>query len=55
MAENRLYYADYRDVNGLKLPFRIRRATGATTNEEMTFDRYRVNATIDPKRFEVRK
>ena len=54
-TENRIYYADYRDVDGLKLPFRIRRAIGATTVEETTFDRYRINAKIDPRKFEVRK
>jgi hypothetical protein len=52
--DNRLYFADYRDVNGLKLPFRIRRASGATTTEETTIDRYRVNAKIDPRKFEVK-
>jgi hypothetical protein len=54
-TENRIYYADYRDVDGLKLPFRIRRAVGATTTEETVFDRFRINAKIDPKRFEVHK
>jgi hypothetical protein len=52
-VENRLYFADYRDVgNGLKLPFRLRRGIGAETTEETTFDRYRVNARIDPRKFE---
>jgi hypothetical protein len=54
-TENRIYYADYRDVDGLKLPFRIRRAIGATTVEETVFDRYRINARVDPRKFEVRK
>ena len=53
--ENRLYFAEYQDVNGLQLPFRIRRASGADTVEETTFDRYRINTKIDPKRFEVHK
>jgi hypothetical protein len=53
--ENRIYYADYRDVDGLKLPFRIRRAIGATTVEETLFDRYRINAKVDPRKFEIRK
>ena len=54
-TENRIYYADYRDVDGLKLPFRLRRAVGATTTEETIFDRYRINAKVDPRKFEVRK
>jgi hypothetical protein len=53
--ELRLYFADYRDVDGLQLPFRIRRASGTETTEETTFDRYRINAKIDPRRFDVRK
>lgn len=54
-VENRLYFADYRDVDGMQFPFRLRRAVGTDTVEETTFDRYRVNPKIDPKKFEVRK
>ena len=54
-VENRLYFADYRDVDGMQFPFRLRRAVGADTIEETTFDRFKVNAKIDPKKFEVRK
>jgi hypothetical protein len=53
--ENRLYFADYRDVDGLQFPFRLRRAVGADTVEETTFDRFKLNSKIDPRRFEVRK
>ena len=51
--EQRLFFADYREVDGLKLPFRIRRAAGAETTEETTFDRYRINARVDPRRFDT--
>jgi hypothetical protein len=54
-VEYRMYYADFRDVNGLKWPFRIRRAVGAQTIEETTFDRIRINAKIDAKKFEAPK
>jgi hypothetical protein len=54
-VEFRIYYADYRDVDGMQWPFRLRRATGADTTEETTFDRFRVNTKIDAKKFEVRK
>ncbi len=54
-TENRIYYADYREVDGLQLPFRLRRAVGATTVEETVFDRYRINARVDSRKFEVRK
>ena len=50
-----LYFGDYRDVDGLQLPFRLRRATGADTTEETTFDRFKLNPKIDPKKFETRK
>ena len=51
--EQRLFFADYRDVDGLKLPFRLRRAAGSETTEETTFDRYRINAKVDPRRFDT--
>ena len=53
-VDNRLYFADVRDVDGFKLPFRIRRAVGANTIEETTIDRYRINGKIDARRFEVK-
>jgi hypothetical protein len=54
MPEQRMFFADYRDVDGLKLPFRIRRAAGSETTEETTFDRYRINVRIDPRRFDTK-
>ena len=54
-VENRLYFADYRDVDGLQFPFRLRRAVGADTIEETTFDRFKINVKIDPKKFETKK
>ena len=54
-ADQRIYFADYRDVDGIKLPFRLRRGAGTNTTEETTFDRFRINQKIDPRRFEVRK
>ena len=50
-VEYRLYYADYRDVDGLKLPFRLRRAVGADTTEETNIDRFRINTRIDARKF----
>ena len=51
-VENRLYFGEYRDVDGLRLPFRLRRAIGSETTEETSFDRFRINARIDPRKFE---
>jgi hypothetical protein len=53
--ESRLYFSDYREVDGLQLPFRLRRAVGADTTEETTFDRFRINTRLDARKFEVRK
>ena len=50
--ESRLYFADYREVDGMQWPFRLRRALGADTVEETTFDRFKVNAKIDAKKFQ---
>ena len=54
-AESRIYFADYREVGGLQFPFRLRRALGPDTVEETTFDGFKINVKIDPKKFEVRK
>jgi hypothetical protein len=53
--EHRVYYSDYRAVDGFQFPFRLRRAVAGQTIEETTFDRFRINTKIDPRRFEVRK
>jgi hypothetical protein len=52
-VENRLYYADYRDSDGLKLPFRLRRAVGSDTTEETNIDRFRINTRIDARTFAI--
>jgi len=54
MATQTTFFSDYREVDGVRLPFRLRRAIGAETIEETTFDRFRINTKIDPRRFEVR-
>lgn len=51
-VENRLYFAEYRSFEGLQLPTRVRRAVAGDTTEETTFDRFRINARVDPRRFE---
>jgi hypothetical protein len=42
-------------VNGVKFPFRLRRATGTDTVEETIFDGFKINPKIDSKKFEVRR
>jgi len=53
--ESRIYFADYRDVNGMQFPFRLRRAVAGETVEETTFDGFKINVKIDPKKFEASK
>jgi hypothetical protein len=55
LVEHRLYYGDFREVSGVKWPFRIRRAIAGETVEETTFDRIRLNVKIDPRKFEAPK
>jgi hypothetical protein len=55
-VESRLYFADYRDIgNGLKFPFRLRRAVAGETIEETNFDAFKINPRIDPRKFESLK
>jgi hypothetical protein len=54
-VEYRMYYGDFREVDGMKFPFRIRRAVAGDTIEETTFDKIRINPKIDPRKFEAAK
>jgi hypothetical protein len=55
-VEHRIYYGDYRDIgNGLRFPFRLRRATAGETIEETNFDEFKINVRIDPRRFTAAK
>jgi hypothetical protein len=54
-VEHRLYFGDYREVDGVRFPFRLRRAIGQETTEETTFDRFRINTRIDARKFESSK
>lgn len=54
-VEYRLYYGDYQDVSGVKLPFKLQRTIDGKPSEEMTLEKVKVNQKIDPKKFEVSK
>ncbi len=54
-VENRIYFAEYRPTDGFQFPYRLRHAVGTETIEETTFDRIKLNAKIDPKKFDVVK
>ena len=54
-VEYRLFYADYRSVDGVMLPFRLERSVDGKPTEEITFDKVKVNPKIDAKTFAVSK
>jgi hypothetical protein len=55
IVEYRVYYGDYQDVSGIKLPFKIQRSIDGKASEELTLEKIKVNPRIDPKKFEVTK
>jgi hypothetical protein len=55
VVEYRLYYADYRAVDGVMLPFRLERSVDGKPTEEITFDKVKVNGKFDAKKFAVSK
>jgi hypothetical protein len=55
IVEYRLFYSDYRAVDGVMLPHRLQRSIDGKPAEEVTFDKVKVNAKIDAKKFTVTK
>jgi len=57
VVEYRVYYGDYKDAGkdagGVKLPFKLQRSIDGQLTEEMTFEKFKVNQKIDPKKFQV--
>jgi len=51
MADYTMFFEDWRDADGVKFPFKMRRAIGSETTEEWTVSKVKVNPKIDPKRF----
>lgn len=54
-VEFRVYYANYQDVDGLKLPHTFQQSVAGNAASEITIEKYKVNPKIDPKRFEPKK
>lgn len=50
-VEFRMFYEDYKDVDGVKFPMRISRTVDGRPSTEVLFDRVRLNTRIDPKTF----
>jgi hypothetical protein len=53
MVEHRLFYADYRNVDGLRLPRRIQLMIDGAPTEELLIDRVRINRRIPAETFRV--
>jgi hypothetical protein len=54
-VEYRLFYADYRQVDGVMIPFRLQRSIDGKPTEEVSFDKVKVNPKLDAKAFAVSK
>ena len=46
-----IYFEEWRSVDGIKVPHKLRRAMAGTTTEEWTVNKVKVNPKVDPKRF----
>jgi hypothetical protein len=55
VVEYRLFYGDYRAVDGVQMPHRLQRSVDGRPTEEITFDKVKVNGKIDAKKFTVTK
>jgi hypothetical protein len=51
-VEHRLYFSEYRRVDGLTWPHRLRRTAGAEPIEDITFERLSVNPRLEPRHFD---
>ena len=51
LVDYALYFEDWRDAEGVKFPYKIRRAMAGTTTEEWSIRKVKVNPKVDPKRF----
>jgi hypothetical protein len=54
VVEYRLFYGDYREVDGIKVPFTLQRSIDGKPTEQVTLEKVRINTKIDPKKFEAR-
>ena len=52
MVDFTLFFDDWREVDGIKFPHKMRRAMGGATTEEWTISKVKVNPKIDPKKFD---
>jgi hypothetical protein len=55
IVEHRMFYADYKAVEGVKLPTRIQRMMEGLPTEELALEKIKVNGKIDPNKFKNAK
>jgi hypothetical protein len=53
MTDYTLFFEDWQSVDGIKFPFRLRRAMAGATTEEWAVGKVKVNPKIDAKKFAV--
>jgi hypothetical protein len=53
LVEYRVFFSDYRKVDGVSLPYHIARGLGAKTTEEWDITSYKVNPSFKADRFKV--
>lgn len=55
MIERRIFYSDFKMVDGLNLPHTFRLSVDGNPTQETTYSEIQVNPTIDGKKFEISK
>jgi hypothetical protein len=53
-VEFRLFFGDYRNVDGIMVPFRLQRSMDGKPTEELALENVKINSKIDPRKFEVK-
>lgn len=51
MVEYRIFFADWKEVDGVQFPHTLQRAVAGTTTEEWTIAKVKMNPKIDAKKF----
>lgn len=55
VVEYRMYYSNFKAVNGVKLPHTLQRSIDGKPTEETTFEQIKINPKIDKQKFAVSK
>jgi len=55
VVEYRIYYSNFKAVNGVKLPHTLQRSIDGKPTEETTFEQIKINPKIDKQKFTVSK